>query len=32
MTTLFDLQRIKAELDAAPMEPPYPLDLAVASD
>jgi hypothetical protein len=26
----FDLARIKADLDAAPMEPPYPLDLAVA--
>jgi hypothetical protein len=27
---IFDLSRIKADVDAAPIEPPYPLDLAFA--
>src|SRR5262249_48442577 len=27
---IFDLPRIKADIDAAPVEPPYPLDLAIA--
>jgi hypothetical protein len=27
---MFDLARIKAEVDAAPIEPPYPVELAVA--
>jgi len=27
---MFDLPRIKAEIDAAPIEPPYPVDLAIA--